>query len=62
MRSKGKGGVVVALTRRRSKKVDEALSKLGGGQGVVVLFRHGQASPHAADRAASRRSQTAIRR
>jgi hypothetical protein len=27
----GKGGVVVALTRRRSKKVDEALSKLGYG-------------------------------
>jgi hypothetical protein len=38
MRSKGKGGVVVALTRRRSKKVNEALSKLGGGQGVVVSF------------------------
>ena len=38
MHSKGKGGVVVALTRRRSKKVDEALSKLGGGQGVMVFF------------------------
>jgi hypothetical protein len=43
MRSKGKGGVVVALTRRRSTKVDEALSKLGGGQGVMVFF--GMAKP-----------------
>jgi hypothetical protein len=41
--ARGKGGVVVALTRRRSKKVDEALSKLGGGQGVVVFF--GMAKP-----------------